>query len=315
MKTQVENFRQKQAKNNRIMFILFMISGALLFIVSGFMRFDTDRVNQAKNIAGIEATFNNTNMKVVLEVDKLHQLVAERQDQVYRLALNNLAEVEEPELLFTDIADITAAQQKYFNEPVRVEYRVMPNTYLIDLYEKKNEEVFRQIETERHFKEMLTAENEKTMNVETWMVEDDVWSFIKESNRDFDKFLTAMYEEKNKEVYEAIEKAAYWSDILAQETDPELDLESLPIDNISTSVAETGISPNLYLQGLVAAKNEAVFNAISLQCKCREYLAVAIEEPLELEDWMVNEGCWCPNKKQGEYLFNESYAMKTEKNK
>lgn len=311
MKTQVENFRQKQAKNNRIMFILFMISGALLFIVSGFMRFDTDRVIQANNIAGIEATFNNTTNTAVLEFNKLHHLVVKRQNEVYRLALNSLAEVEEPELLLTDITDIAASQQNYLNEPVQREDRIMPNTYLIDLYEKKNEEVIRQIETERHFKEMLAAENEKTMKVETWMMEDNVWSFIKESNRDFDEFLTAMYKEKNREVYESIEKAAYWNKLLVQETDPELNLESLPIYNISHSVSETVISPNHYLLGLVAAKNEAVFNSISLQCKCREYLALATEEPLELEDWMINEGCWCPNKKQKEHLFTESYAMKT----
>jgi len=327
MKTQVDTFRQKQEQNNRIMMIVIVVCGVLLFVATGFVGLSDE--NNAKTNKTSYQTLNNIEAALtsinngVLEVDKLRQVMADRQDNIYRTVLNDLTTIEEPGMTFQDIASVHAFQQAYFNDNNDESYTMKSNAYLNTLYKEKNEEVFAQIENESRFRELLAAENESKLDVEVWMTEDNVWNCIKETDNDFDEFLQTVYEAKNKEVFEAIEEAAYWREVLAPE--PEFDHETVAFDphpevkiiridtenNTSPSASKIGITPNYYLLGLLAEKNEAVLKAIELQCKCRELLAAAVEEPLEVEDWMVDERCWCPNKKQEEHLYTEPYAMKT----
>jgi len=327
MKTQVDTFRKKQEQNNRIMMIAIVICGVLLFVATGFVGSGNDNCATSSktnyqplnNIEAALTTINNS----VLEVDKLRQVIVDRQENIYRTVLSDLTSIEEPGMTFQDIASVNAFQQAYFNDNNDESYTMKSNAYLNKLYKEKNEEVYVEIENESRFRELLATENENELNFEVWMTEDNVWNCIKETDNNFNEFLEAVYEAKNKEVFAAIEEEAYWREILAPE--PEFDHETAEFDphpeveiirietdkNTSPSASETGITPNYYLLGLLAEKNEAVFKAIELQCKCREFLAAVEEEPLEVEDWMVDERCWCPNKKQEEHLYAEPYAMKT----
>jgi len=316
MKTQVEKFRQKQEQNNRIMMIVIVISGLLLFVATGFSGFnENSRVNTTrtnyKALNAIEASVSTINNNGVLEVDKLRQVILDRHDHIYSTVLSGLAEIEEPGMTFQDIASVSAFQQEYFNENNDESYTVCTNTYLDAMYKQKNEEVFAAIENDHTFRELLAEENENNLKVENWMVTNNAWSFVKESNNNIDEFLEAMLAEKNREVFKTIERNAQFKAMLAAETDDNLEMESWMTEDISPSASGTGISENQYLLGLLAEKNEAVFKSIELQCKCKEFLAAVEEEPLEVEDWMVDERCWCPNKKQEERLYTEPYAMKT----
>ncbi len=327
MKTQVETFRHKQEQNNRIMMIVIVICGVLLFVATGFAGFDEEgRVNTTTTnyqaINSIEASVSSIN-NGVLEVDKLRQVILDRQNLIYRTVMNGLAEIEEPGMTFQDVASVGAFHEQYFNDNNDVSYTVSKNSYLDALYKQKNDEVFAAVENDHRFKDLLAEENENNLKVENWMVTNSAWSYVEESNNNFDEFLADMYEKKNREVFKAIEEAAYWRELLVAESeielepvkfDPHPEITVVRIDsenNISPSASGTGFTKNQYLLGLLAEKNEAVFKSIELQYKCKEFLAAVEEEPLEVEDWMVDERCWCPNKKQGEHLYTEPYAMKT----
>lgn len=315
MKTQVEKFREKQAQNNRIMFIVIMVCGLLLFVATGFAGFKenarvtNDNTNYVP-LNTIAATFNYS-INGMLEVDKLRQVMLDRQEQMYRTAMNGLADIEEPGLLFQDIATVNAFQEAYFNEHNDESYTVRTNTYLDALYRQKNDQVFAELENQHRFEALLAEENETELEIEEWMTDNSAWNYLKEANNNFDEFLEAMLAEKNRDVFETIERKAWFNKMLAFETENSLEMESWMTQDISPSATETGITKNHYLLGLLAEKNEAVFRSIELQCKCKKFLARVEEEPLEVEEWMVDERCWCPNKKQGEHLYTEPYAMKT----
>ncbi len=175
MKTQVEKFRQKQAQNIRVMLIVIMVCGLLLMVATGFAGFSKSaRVTNDKTnyvpLNTIAATFN-FNINSMLEVDKLRQVMLNRQEQMYRIAINGLADIEEPGLLFQDIATVNAFQEAYFNEHNDESYTVRTNTYLDALYKQKNEQVFAELENQHRFEALLAAENETKLEVEDWMTE------------------------------------------------------------------------------------------------------------------------------------------------
>ena len=53
---------------------------------------------------------------------------------------------------------------------------------------------------------------------------------------------------------------------------------------------------NEYLENLVRIKVKEAEEFYAYQQKLREYFVVEKEPPLELEDWMINEECWCVDR-------------------
>ncbi len=248
-----------------------------------------------------------------LELDKLRRFITQQHHDAMNQALEDFSNFEEPDLLLEDIASISEFQEHYFNEKNDRRFVTLENEFLNDLYTQKNEEVFTSLENERKIRKLLVTENETELNVEAWMVAQSAMS-SDQANDDFEEFLENMLAEKNQAVEREIEMNHIVNEFLALDSEEEpWSLEDIYIEEISPAPDNTSLSENRYLAGLLSAKNEAVYEAIEYERKCKEFLAITKEEPLKLEDWMVDEKCWCLRKSHKNYLYTEPYAMNNNK--
>jgi hypothetical protein len=317
MKTQANKFQKNETRNNSIMILLMVICGIVLMATALSKAKATHEVNTTDDnftvLSPIEARFVPgciTN----LELDKLRVFISQNNRMTLKYAVNDLSNVEEPEMMLEDISSITAFQMQYFNEKNDQPFVRPENEYLNKLYAQKNEAIFAQIESESHLKELLVSENDKALNVEGWMTKTAVSPSNNQKNNDFEVFLDNLLAEKMQAVDREIEMNEIVKDFLALDSEDEpLNMEDIYLEDISPAPGDTKISENRYLSGLLAAKNEAVFKAIEFEQKCKEFLVLTEEEPLQLEDWMVDEKCWCPKKSHKNYLYTEPYAMNNNK--
>lgn len=315
MKTTVNKLQADQQLNNKRMMIAIIVMGIILLITSGFLKEETENdtvtpVNKMVTLASIDFCLTPANC-YSLEVDKLRQFIFEKNQVCYQLALYSLSEVEEPEMLLSDVAAISEIQEKYFNEKNDQRFVTFENAYLNNLYEAKNQEVFAAIENDYYLNEFLMVENEKDLEIENWMTNENVWEMISNSTNNVDTYLGKMLAVKNKQVYESIRAAELLKEVAAPEAEKALAMESWMTDNTVLASEEFNIPKNQYLATLVREKNEALITSLELQCKCKEFLAMEEkEQPLEMEDWMTDEKCWCPENMKKEHIYTEPYAMK-----
>ena len=312
MKTRINEFQRKQEKSNRIMMVVMLICGMLL-LASGFIRAESLPTKADTNnyvlLKSIEARFATVHTNT-LEVDKLRMVILNNKQTALAQALGDLTDIEEPGMLFEDIANITDFQKSYFNENNDKPFVTRENTYLIELYALKNEEVFASLEKKRSTRELIAMDNEKDLALESWMLDNNLSTSNKAWNDNFEEFLSNLLDKKIEEVDREIEANRILNDFLALDSEDEpLKLEAFMMEDFSPSPINTGIAENRYLLELLAAKNEAVFKAIEFERMYMEFLAETREEPLELEDWMIDERCWCLKKKQSNHLYSEPYAM------
>ncbi|HSO88478.1 MAG TPA: hypothetical protein VLQ91_18140 [Draconibacterium sp.] len=90
---------------------------------------------------------------------------------------------------------------------------------------------------------------------------------------------------------------------LIPENEPELTVDyansMLFPDVVNVELAATEFASNddsfmLDLKKQASEKTKEAVELYAFEKKIREYLTVETEKPLELEDWMTNEKCWCP---------------------
>lgn len=317
MKTQSSNFHSEQIRNNQTMIFIMVICYVLLTATS-FTKiearsYSTRSEDQTiKTLNPIESHLAPSQIHS-LEIDKLRRFITQQHHEAMNQAVNVFSNFEEPEMLFEDIESITEFQEHYFNERNDRRFVTLQNKYLNDLYTQKNEEISAGLENERNLKELLVTENETELNIETWMVAKSE-DYSHQTDDDFEKFLENMLAEKVQAVEREIEMNHIVNEFLALDSEDESwNMEDICNEEISPAPDNTNICDNRYLTGLLTAKNEAVSEAIEFERKCKEFLALTKEEPLQLEDWMVDEKCWCPRKSHKNYLYTEPYAMNNNK--
>ncbi len=97
--------------------------------------------------------------------------------------------------------------------------------------------------------------------------------------------------ERNKDITNLSLLAEKLREYLIPEDEPELEFVMLPF--VEKPVSKNIYIKNEYLENLREIKIAELEMFYALQLKCREYLVEEIEPPLELEEWMCDESCWC----------------------
>ena len=96
------------------------------------------------------------------------------------------------------------------------------------------------------------------------------------------------------------------NEYLILEKEPALDVNTVqsivfPVIETADSKAVAEVSNSGFLKELKIQASEKVRMEVEIYAferKLREYLAVEKEIPMELEDWMINKKCWCPELKE-----------------
>ena len=81
------------------------------------------------------------------------------------------------------------------------------------------------------------------------------------------------------------------NEYLIPEDEPELEIVFLLTPD--KMVQKSKIIKNEYLENLRKIKMDELKQFYANQQKFREYLIVEKELPLKMEDWMIDENCWC----------------------
>jgi len=103
------------------------------------------------------------------------------------------------------------------------------------------------------------------------------------------------------------------NDYLIVEEEPEMnanDLKSIVFTETEPVelIAENELSNASFLENLKIQAFEKTREAVelyALEKRVREYLTTEIEKPMELEDWMTNKKCWCPELRETMALVEE----------
>ncbi|MEN8115832.1 MAG: hypothetical protein ABFS16_02575, partial [Bacteroidota bacterium] len=312
----------------KVMLVSILVFGSILFIVSGknfwestffqseksFGYFNQNKLSaalinaetEARENSSIdfmeskEASFiNESNQK--LEVDKMKHYINVNKQVAYKEVINNLANVEEPEIEIKDFLSELKTQEEYFDGMNNNCYTGKSNDFLAALYEKKNNEIQRSIEAEWQAENYLAVENEDALEVEVWMKNGG--NVANNGNNNFD-YLAEQLAKKNSEILKNIEIESY----LKVEDEEPLALESWITGKGDVTEEKTMLEENHLLAANLAGKNAEVLKAIQFDCLVKGCLVLAVEEPLEVEDWMVDTKCWCPDKKQKKHTYTETFA-------
>ena len=159
MKTQTDNYYKIEAHTNKIMMVSILVFGIVLFFISGknFIQ------NVFLNSENTQGTFNqNPNNIALIPLDD--ESTSDNNGlELNSQMLTDLAEIREPEMELVDLSN--SYDKASFSE----------NKYLAELYEQKNLEILEEIESNLLFQNYLVAENERELDVETWMTENEAW--------------------------------------------------------------------------------------------------------------------------------------------
>lgn len=341
MKTQVNKLRKEQALGNKIVLFYLVIFGIIAFSTSGknFSQsiseysentFSTSNKNNSNLISTfavnsdekrenfemnylipLQAEFYSANTNE-LEMRKLNGTVTKNSRLVYTQMLIELANIEEPELLIEDILSQLDIQVAAFNALQSIHFIQKQNAYLNEMYKEKTQKVFDEIEQSHQLNKMLLSENESKMDIEFWMTDGIFWKLSAGENKDIEQSLAEVYAKKNADVYNALEmemKFKSWGSI---DSEKPLIVEDWMIENYDNAATQK-VGNNEYLANIAKTKNNEVDEMIELISKIKKYALIEKEAPLVVEPWMVSERCWCPNKRQRENWYSESFAL-NEKN-
>jgi len=86
------------------------------------------------------------------------------------------------------------------------------------------------------------------------------------------------------------------NEYLIEIEEPELTISNMPeihFPKISNEIADEHPGKNEYLVALGEQKIQELTEYYNLVLKTKKLLVLETEEELELEDWMVDDGCWC----------------------
>jgi hypothetical protein len=187
-----------------------------------------------------------------------------------------------------------------------------------------NEQIINKIpETEFSLAKMQSylipeTEPELTVSYANSIVFPDVEPIVLTADKEFNKdnFLKELQIQANEKTRDAVENYAFEKKIreyLTPENEPELeasDVISIVFPDVDpvTLTADNEFNKDNFLKDLQIQANEKTREAVeyyALEKKIRKYLTIETEPPLQLEDWMTNRKCWCPE-------LPEAIALKEE---
>ncbi len=335
MKTQVDKFKKEQALNNKIMLITILVFGGILFMAAGknigqevilksdFTTNTLETVSMHEEhtkksepvrynyLVPLDATFSIEKEVAQPETAKLNQKVLNNNLATYKLALYALENEEEPELFLEEIMGRVNTQNESVIKENRNHFSSAINPYLNRLYKEKMDQIQAEIKMEESFKNRLATENERDLEMEVWMKADNIWKFSPRENENWNKGLKAMLHSKMKEVDKAIEADRMLKSYLILDAEEPLFVENWMINESNST--EYKVPKNNFLAALSERKMNETNEMIELICKTKCCGKLEIEEPLALENWMVSESCWCPDKRKTKHLYEESFALNTHK--
>jgi hypothetical protein len=116
---------------------------------------------------------------------------------------------------------------------------------------------------------------------------------------------------KNKTVKNPVSEIEYsvvkMQEYLIPENEPELEagiansIVFPDVETVEPEVTESASKDNSFLSDLkkqASEKTNATVGLYAFEKKIRGYLTNETEKPLELEDWMTNEKCWCTKSRE-----------------
>jgi hypothetical protein len=257
-------------------------------------------------IVPIESNFSNR-IKQNLEIEKLNTKIDLNKQVVYlQKELNELSSYNEKENQASLISLIEIKDQiaYSFSEINPDSYTYKTDNYIIEMLKKKNNSVLAEIEAEWQINNFLTNETENTLYVETWMMDDKVWSGINENGM-LNQYQVTYVSNNDNNITNVSKMAGY----LVPETEDALRLEPWLTNMIQSDPIERRRLKNEFLESLVISKNAEVLAEIELERKLRDYLVLEVEDYLEIENWMIESKCWCTDKKENNYVFKDSFAF------
>ncbi len=206
--------------------------------------------------------------------------------------------------------ETSTAWEPFFNDDPETKTHLSPlkDEVLEAMYKKHIAEVDLAIEL---VWERKNQSFEEPLALEYWMTDVEIWPQAVPQNDEIDPLLAKMAKEEESKVFDSLERVRQLRELLTIEEETPLQMEAWICEYISAGPLEKDRDTDPYLAKLVKAKNEKVFLVLQLQTKCRELLALDEEPALCLEEWMTDEACWCPGKKQTETISPVSYAMKS----
>lgn len=332
MKAQKNETHPLQSLSNRIMMVAILVFGSVLFVVSGknywqntFYKTENTRSfydhkpfsNELLTLYA-ETDRENTGMEPLVpigasvyvthhqnfELGKLKNFIDANDETVFHLMLNSLAETEEPEMLIEELLGEMKNRESGFNRLIDRYSMGETNVYLNDLYLQKNFEILNEIEKSWQAQNYARVENESSLEVENWMTSGQGAPAM---SHEFENLLSEKLAFKNAIIRAEIEFEETIAAYLAVEEEEPLEMVTLATG--PRTAESTPVAANDLLARELEGKNTKIRNDIEFDNLYALYLAVENEQPLQLEKWMVDARCWCPDKKKTTHGYTESFAL------
>lgn len=279
MKTQVNKLEREQAKSNRIVFLYLLIFGIIAFSVSG--KNFIHSISDYSESTFVSLNNNNPNSELValLTVNSI--------DNVKSSNLNYIIPLE---------AKLLSNSQNYL-EMNRLENKMHKNSQYVYQQTLK----------------VLADVEEPELLIEDILLQLDIQeasfnaSQLNHLAQKQNAYLNELYKQKNHKVWNEIEQAHQFATLLKAENESNLNLESWMMDGNSWELsAKENKKIEQSLAQIYAQKNAEVYEAIKREMTLRNLAVVESEEPLTVEDWMVekSENTFNPAVVKNDFLAN-----------
>lgn len=334
MKTQLDNLQNTHSLTNNLMFLSIIFLGLLLFIVSGtnfwmstftstksafghfnqnnsnsnyFLIDEKDSENEREDmryyeLKNLSSTISD-GIDQKLEIDKMRQKINCNKQKAYAYVINSFTDVEEPEEFLESFKEELALQEKQFNNLNNNRYVIPTNDYLAELYKEKNNEIMAEIAMNYNNPEQYNIEKEIPLELEPWFFGSN-YKEIKEFG--IDRKLALKLAQKNTQMYTDIVAEELLELYAAKEKEEVLKVETWIKEDVLKVIPL--VSDDQFLALRLNEKNYKIYEEIEFVQSVKGFLAVENEEPLVVENWMVSERCWCPERKKKKQWYHEIYA-------
>lgn len=272
MKTQVNKFEHEQAVHNKVMLISILVFGAVLLSFVFNDLFQTNYSVYESSLFAINS--GQSDLMVVPVTDKD----------------NDVARQTLPAKLTALEANLGIANQVVLEKR---KLRTKMKEANLFAYQQMLGNLSNEEEPELMIAEVMPgiASQRKAISSRTFG----------HVTRTADPYLAGLYAEFNEKVHIQI---AYGVDIQKEDG---LEIENWMTADLGFTAQKAKLHPVLAQE--LKEMNKVVAQNIEFSYQMKQYLAVDTEEPLQVENWMVDARCWCPEEKKQEHWYKESYAM------
>lgn len=286
MKTQFNKFKKEQTIGNKVTFIYLLIFGIIAFGA-------TD-----KNF------WSSSDEAEHIYVNNSHNTNSKKTDLLYSNTDVNTKN-SGTNFMVPLSADLSVSNHTTL-ELNKLEKRLLQkqnSAYHQMLYELANIE-----EPELLIEDILAHLN----NQSTTLAKYNQISSAQQSNT----YLMKIYHKKNDEIKNELRHAYQLKLALQVENESSMNVENWMTDaNIWKLTQIESKEFKHVLSEMYAHKNTEVLQAIKTEMALKELAAPITEEPLAVENWMIDEKCWCPEKKQHKNWYTETFAVNNQKSR